>query len=555
MRLITLIFCIFLLIPVVSALALVEFCPDPYLPEDPDEYVVLEGNGTLEGVTVSDGEGGFRFPPGTEIRGRLTIARNGDAYRLSHGEYPDYEWYDTLPEVPDVIRGGTLRLGNANDNLQLFVDGHLQQEVAWPQDVKPREGQVHFFEDGTWDPRVLLIGQSAFDTQTYENVSGIAFVSPDCSSDVYEEVIDESSERLLVNVYEFTHPGMADAFIRAHDRGVSVTILLEGGPVGGISPEEKTICWKMNQSGIPVYQMTTLDGVHAPYRYNHAKYIVADTRGLLITSENFKESGFPESGEGGNRGWGVYLESVPVAEYFTRVFEYDTGGGWIAPLPGMSGTAEESYHENRQVVFRPERFSGAEVTPVLSPDTSGLVLRLVESAEKTIDIEEAYISNTSNQEVNPYLGAAINASRRGVNVRVLLDSYWFNVENEDDNDEMVRYINHIAQVEKLPLEARCAGLDAAGLEKIHNKGVIVDGEQVLISSINWNTNSPTFNREAGVIIAHSGVARYFGRVFEADWNASSGSGSAENPVDYLKIGLTIGAVLLLILFFVYRRTR
>ena len=56
------------------------------------------------------------------------------------------------------------------------------------------------------------------------------------------------------------------------------------------------------------------------------------------------------------------------------------------------------------------------------------------------------------------------------------------------------------------------------MEQIHNKGVIVDDKRVLVSSINWNSNSPNFNREAGVIIDHPGVARYFREVFEDDWN-------------------------------------
>jgi len=48
--------------------------------------------------------------------------------------------------------------------------------------------------------------------------------------------------------------------------------------------------------------------------------------------------------------------------------------------------------------------------------------------------------------------------------------------------------------------------------------MIVDNSSVLISSINWNENSVTNNREAGIIIENEEVARYYASVFYYDWN-------------------------------------
>ena len=115
---------------------------------------------------------------------------------------------------------------------------------------------------------------------------------------------------------------MGDFLIAAKKRGVDVHVLIEGGPVGGISPEEKSLIWNISQNGIPVVSMVSSKTEHAPYRYDHAKYAVIDEDGLLVTSENFKYSGFPPEGMSGNRGWGVYLESPAVARYFTTVFTY-----------------------------------------------------------------------------------------------------------------------------------------------------------------------------------------------------------------------------------------
>ena len=86
-----------------DAVRIIEFCPDPYLHDDPDEYLVIAGNGSLDGITISDGEGGFRFPPGSAVHGSVTIARSAPAFEQSHGSLPDFEWVDYSPIVPDVI--------------------------------------------------------------------------------------------------------------------------------------------------------------------------------------------------------------------------------------------------------------------------------------------------------------------------------------------------------------------------------------------------------------------------------------------------------------------
>jgi len=47
-----------------AAVQIIEFCPDPHSYEDADEYLVLSGTGSLDGITISDGQGWVSFPPG-----------------------------------------------------------------------------------------------------------------------------------------------------------------------------------------------------------------------------------------------------------------------------------------------------------------------------------------------------------------------------------------------------------------------------------------------------------------------------------------------------------
>ncbi|MDD1675561.1 MAG: phospholipase D-like domain-containing protein [Methanomicrobiales archaeon] len=553
MRVLLLLLALGVLIIPVSGLTLVEFCPDTYVAEDADEYVVLEGEGVLDGFTVSDGEGGFRFPVGSGISGRIIVARQGAAYQKVHGESPDYEIYDTSPAIADVVRGGRFQMSNTRDELLLYQEGVLVQRIAWPDELTTREGQVHYLENGRWDPRPLFIGQSRFSPLTVDNVTLTAFVSPDGSFTVFSRVIVEAEKEIWVNVYEFSSSSLSALLLDAHQRGVNLSLLLEGGPVGGITAEEHCAMRALADEGILLRQMQTEGDTHAKYQFDHAKYVIVDDAGVLLSSENFNDNGIPPPGRSGNRGWGVYIRDERIASYFRQIFSWDIQGNDVLPFsPGVgvcNGTDSPAY----TVEFSPQEFSGARVTVVLAPDTSALITGMIAGAQKSVEIEQAYIKNYSGNTPNPYLEEAFAAARRGVQVRVLLDSSWFNINEPRDNDEMASYINARGRNEGIPISARCADLKNNNLDKIHNKGVIVDGNQVLVSSINWNEQSPSFNRESGVIIEHPGAGAYYRAVFEDDWNASTDT-AIEGP-DITRIIIAILVVLALtgVYFFRIRR--
>ncbi|MDH7593769.1 MAG: phospholipase D-like domain-containing protein [Methanomicrobiales archaeon] len=532
---------------------IVEFCPDTYLPNDADEYIVLEGNGTLDGYFISDGEGSVRFPGSTRADGRIVVAREGDAFCRTHSNPPDFELFNTRSEIPDAIRVGRFQLANTADELILYQGATVLQKVSWPADLRAREGQVHYFENGIWDPRPLFLGQTRLEPFSVSNVTLVAFVSPDSAYPAFAQAIGGAKREILVNVYLFTNGRQAEELTVAAGRGVQVRVLIEGGPVGGIPAEGSITAGLLMRSDIPVLQMKKAGDTRKRYRFNHAKYMVIDREAVFITSENFDPNGFPREGERGNRGWGVYIRSPEMAGYFADLFLADSMGYDISPAEPIDG--EIPYFKDTP--YTPEfpaiSFTGANITAVISPDTSRLINDLLEDATSSIEIEQAYIQNWSGNSPNPYLEAALNAARRGVRVRILLDSYWFNTEGEMDNDEMVPFLRRVARGEDLPLEARLASLSSSGIEKIHNKGVIVDGRRVLISSINWNENSPLYNREAGVIIESPEVARYFLGVFEDDWRAAE-SDKAKGP-DMLKIGVAAAVVFLLLLQYLVNRRR
>ena len=54
--------------------------------------------------------------------------------------------------------------------------------------------------------------------------------------------------------------------------------------------------------------------------------------------------------------------------------------------------------------------------------------------------------------------------------------------------------------------------------KLHNKGVIIDGEHVLVSSINWGDSALVRNREMGLMLSSEAVAQVYVNSWYEDWN-------------------------------------
>ena len=556
MRLIVVCLLFLFFIPLAGSFQINEVYPDTYLDGDADEYIIITGTGSLSDLELTDGEGTIRFPSEARSDGSVTIARGAESYRKVRGVYPDYELIQENPSVPEPIVEGKFQLANKKDELTLSVQGRIVQNISWPGTFRPRKGEIHTLsDDGIWDERVLMSGASRFVPETFRSVHGTVFVSPDCARRVFEDAVRSASREILVNIYEFTDPEFASLLCAAARRGVIVTVLIEGGPVGGISPEEQGVIAELVSGGIRVSAMSGVGEDHTPYRYNHAKYLVIDRERLLLTTENFTTHSFPPDGLTGNRGWGVILDSPELAEYFARIFTADMGSPGVTLIRGYRGNTTPYQADSYTRVFEPVSFTASSVTPVIAPDTSDQILPFMNRTQHRILISEAYIKHWSGGQKNPYLEAAFDLARRGVDVRILLDSYYYNTEAENDNDEMAEEINTRADLEHLPLRARLIDLDGSGLLKLHAKGVISD-DSVFISSINWNENSPVFNREAGLIIDDVTAAGYFASVFEQDWNGSSTK--RQEPVqnsDSLKQVLAGMVILFLVLLYWSRYRR
>jgi hypothetical protein len=112
---------------------------------------------------------------------------------------------------------------------------------------------------------------------------------------------------------------------------------------------------------------------------------------------------------------------------------------------------------------------------------------------------------------NPLLDSLEDAAGRGVAIRLAINQHYV-----DENDEIREVVNELNNWEG-DVEAILMSENDT-VKKLHNKGVIIDGESVLISSINWGDNSILRNREMGLIIHSQAVTAPFEESFWEDWN-------------------------------------
>lgn len=570
-----------------------EIYPNTAMRNEPDEYVAITNpcahSINIEDWSITDNEGTIIFPPFDVAPDQTVyVTRNASAFVAQRSTVarkdivPDFEYgSDSDPKVNQLQTvGRAFVLRNTGDEVILQdksgreVDAVIYAETSYEGDgwrdaplEKPREGMI-FIRKGVRDTNqcddwlVLPFGASYHAPEKFfcSGDAATAFVSPDCSFSVLQRELNTATSSLYINLYQFDNPYLMDILVDAMDRGVDVQLLLEGSPVGGITDEERYIAGTITKSGGDVRLS------HDPF-INHAKYAIIDNETAIVMTENWKNTGVPTNSTFGNRGWGIVLRNEEVADYFTAVFLEDFYRGEEFALEGKGLETNAMTRAIPQgsyaPAFEPQTVtSNFTVIPVLAPDTAlsnETILGAIQNAQESIFVQQFSAGRFWGEEPNTFIAALIGAARRGCEVKVLLDSKDYNVDAWNDNDEAVAWLEQVAREGNLNLEAKLADLDDLGLAKVHNKGLIVDGKKVIITSLNWNANS-VHNREAGVIVENEEIASFYEAVFFHDWNVSvngepegiatgkAAEREGRTPVKMKVVGVAVTLILSFVIF-------
>lgn len=379
-------------------------------------------------------------------------------------------------------------------------------------------------------------------------------VAPDNAYDVLAGTIRAAKESIRLVSLTFENATLAEELAAAARRGVSVTLLLEGGPPGGITDQERYVCAGIENAGGACWFMVADDArhIHDRYRFMHAKYLIVDDTISVVGSENFSPDSLPDDdkadGTWGRRGVFLITDAPAVAGHLADVFadDLDTAHSdlvrWSAGDP-VYGAPPAGYLPD--LVSDGAGYTVRFPTPAVIHDTH--VFEIVQAPENSLrdvdgllglvnragagDIvlvqqlsERPYWGATSSNaqaDPNPRLEAYIDAARRGASVRLILDTFFDQAASPVSNVATCAAVNHIARMESLSLQ--CAMGNPTGLG-IHNKMVLVRvGGQgtVHIGSINGTELSNKGNREMALQVQSDDAFAYLAALFEGDVGHSS----------------------------------
>jgi phosphatidylserine/phosphatidylglycerophosphate/cardiolipin synthase-like enzyme len=467
---------------------IVSVYPNPVADGDVGEFVVIAvpPDTSLGNYSLGDDEMTVSLPNRT-VSGRIVLSTAPNATA------------DLLDDDPLRI-SDDLALANSGEPVELARNGTVIDRLNYTDapsgDLRVASGTNRWRALGATD-RPVVTGAAGEVT---------VFALPDAPA-VATDTLASADRRILFAGYTLADEAVADELVAAADRNVTVRVLLDGDPVGGMTRRQATILDRLADAGIEV---NVLGGERPRYNFHHAKYAVVDDRALVAT-ENWKHAGL---GGNASRGWGVVTDQPRIVRALAETFRADTGWRdarpWTDYRTGEPVENAPAANETFPAEFRPRSVRVEETRLLVAPDNAeSTILDIIGNATDTIDIEQVSIG-TRRQ---PFVQATLAAARRGVRVRILLSSAWY---TREENQQLVDWLNERASRESLPLEARLAK-PRGKFEKIHTKGVVVDGDQAIVGSLNWNNNSARNNREVLLVLEGEAVGSYYERVFEADW--------------------------------------
>jgi hypothetical protein len=458
----------------------------------------------------------------------------------------------------------------------VFVSRKLPVGDLLPEDRLPRQlGQYRVavmqadperqvFASQKFDGLAARLTQSSADL-TYEGIDGdpidekfeisepmLCHVGPDAGWPVLKPFLEATEKTLSVAMYDFNADYIAKSFIETvRDKELNVVLTWDDGMT---APETKirTRLRRTLKEQLDGWIVQCGNGYRFANAY-HEKVAVRDSSAFWLSSGNWSLRSQPDidpiadpkTARGmfskGNREWHIIVDDGPLSEMFERYIRHDRDGSEAEAKAGdKAAKLDKTITERMPDLFvpilalvgsfelaaPPQPFAPAslpsvrrkvEVMPVLTPDNYlHRILDLIKSAKRSIYLQYAYITYSDRPDDKKFtemLGLLADLSYK-------------------PNFEMRIIVGASGAADKIRklVEAGFNEKVFHTQSSIHNKGIVVDGSVVLVSSANWSSDGVLRNRDAGLIIYDEEIASYYSAVFEYDWDTRSTSHIEDDEV-------------------------
>lgn len=491
-------------------------------PAYPGEFVTitnLGGEVNLRGWQLSDGEGSLTFTS-MRLEGGSSITWTDGSGRFP-ALYPAEPFLD--PSSENVERRGNLKLADEGDQVFLYDgQGRLVDAVHYgsSEPSAPWNGPPAVCRKGmmlsrsspevgcnAWRPEVP--GNFSMSTP-WSQAEVVPVLYPDHGLEALTNEIDLSRESVRLCTYLMENWTLARHLASASLRGVDVTVLLEGQPVGGVSQNGAAIAYYLQEAGAEVWVMRSSSSFRR-YDYLHAKYAVFDGERVMVCSENMADSSFSS-----NRGWGAVVRSRQLSSFAADLFDRDLAGKGADVFPLELSIPQAQGGPGRLMSFHsPMAVHQAQTALFSSPyGYHDMLIPLLETARDRVLVQQMRIQEDWLE--GDVLSSLFRAAERGVQVLVMLDS---GLGTAEENRRTAAALNQLAASSSWDLECRLMN-ESLCIERLHNKGVVVD-DTVLVGSANWVDNSMEENRELMLAIRSEEVASIYSSWFQDDWSGDA----------------------------------
>lgn len=484
-------------------------------------------NGTFTSVMISPGESVIISPDASGVKGM------GDTIVLDADDVMDYPiWLpDSGATIGLVAPDGTVADSFVYGNGPTSVEGWSGVAIAEP--VTTIDRILYLRGDGCgvmpdtdtatdWQMRWSTAGASHFcSSNTFtDNTNVTALISPEDGLEPVLSWIADAQETIHLHVYQIHHPHLVQALIDAEASGVEVTVVVHEPEEwwGDYSVGQSIgMMWELEQGGAEVLQFSS--SYNSPYAYIHSKVAVRDDSSVWIGSGNWKDSSLPAD-RTGNRDWGVIVDSVDLATIVLERMAFDEDPSQLHVEDTTVSQPDSGSYEPPSSWTGPMNAGVAVNGPISGelltcPDDciQGLT-GLIDSADDEIllSLQSFEMDWYWGWGQNPLTDALQAAADRGVRIRLIINQHYAN-----DNPDIREAVNELNEDWSGDIEAILMSENET-VTKLHNKGVIVDGESVLISSINWGDNSILQNREMGLVIHSTEITAIYEASWWEDWN-------------------------------------
>lgn len=273
--------------------------------------------------------------------------------------------------------------------------------------------------------------------------------------------------------YDPTVKRIQDALRQSLKRGVKVRGLLEDN-----IDFNQTSAKYLNRFGIEARLDT-------PEKMLHNKLFIVDGEKVLLGSTNLSSNSMDNNNE-----TNIYVENKRLGAFFENYFRQL----WKNSLEEPQDSTLE--------------LSGLKT--VINRQHFGEIFRLIQSARKKVWVlmyGMKYYDQYPDSKTNRLIDSLIEARKRGLEVKVVLDKSDYNQTLNDINDQTKRHL----EAGGVPVR-----FDPEEITS-HAKLVIADN-RAIVGSANWGYSALEKRNESSLIISDQDTVNYFKDYFQSIWD-------------------------------------